>query len=94
LATIAAISARRVMDPSGPASRSAMYAVAVATVAPSASPVRTRATNRRLGVSRIHLSVSRCRRRLRELERSGVLRAYRAIVDAEKIGLAFTAIVL
>ena len=32
--------------PSGPASRSAMYAVAVATVAPSARPVRTRATSR------------------------------------------------
>jgi DNA-binding Lrp family transcriptional regulator len=42
---------------------------------------------------RIHLSVSRCQRRLRELERSGVLSGYHASVDAEKVGLAFTAIV-
>jgi DNA-binding Lrp family transcriptional regulator len=42
---------------------------------------------------RIHLSVSRCQRRLRELERSGVLRGYHAEVDAEKVGLGFTAMV-
>ena len=42
---------------------------------------------------RVHLSVSRCQRRVRELERQGVLRGYRAEVDAEKVGLGFSAIV-
>ena len=42
---------------------------------------------------RILLSVSRCQRRLRELEADGVVRGYHADVDAEKVGLAFTAIV-
>jgi DNA-binding Lrp family transcriptional regulator len=42
---------------------------------------------------RIPLSVSRCQRRLRELEADGVVRGYHADVDAEKIGLGFTAIV-
>jgi DNA-binding Lrp family transcriptional regulator len=42
---------------------------------------------------RVHLSVSRCQRRVRELERAGVLRGYRADVDPEKVGLGFTAIV-
>jgi DNA-binding Lrp family transcriptional regulator len=31
--------------------------------------------------ARINLSVSPCHRRLRELERSGAIRGYRAIVD-------------
>ena len=39
--------------------------------------------------SRVGLSVSPCHRRLRELERSGVIRGYRAIVDAEALGLTF-----
>jgi DNA-binding Lrp family transcriptional regulator len=42
---------------------------------------------------RVGLSVSPCHRRLRELERSGTIRGYRAIVDAAAIGQAFTAIV-
>jgi len=42
---------------------------------------------------RILLSVSRCQRRLRELEADGVVRGYHADVDAEKVGLGFTAIV-
>ena len=39
--------------------------------------------------SRVGLSVSPCHRRLRELERNGVIRGYRAVVDAESLGLMF-----
>jgi DNA-binding Lrp family transcriptional regulator len=42
--------------------------------------------------AKIGLSISPCHRRLRELERSGVIRGYRAIVDAEAVGLAFEAL--
>jgi DNA-binding Lrp family transcriptional regulator len=42
---------------------------------------------------RIPLSVSRCQRRLRELEAAGVVRGYHADVDAGKVGLGFSAIV-
>jgi DNA-binding Lrp family transcriptional regulator len=42
---------------------------------------------------RIPLSVSRCQRRVRELEASGVLRGYHADVDPVAVGLGFTAIV-
>jgi DNA-binding Lrp family transcriptional regulator len=42
---------------------------------------------------RVGLSISPCHRRVRELERSGAIRGYRAVVDAEAIGLAFEAIV-
>ena len=42
---------------------------------------------------RVGLSVSPCHRRLRELERSGVIRGYRAIVDAAAVGLTFQALV-
>ena len=42
---------------------------------------------------RVQLSVSPCHRRLRELERSGVIRGYRAIVDADALGLTFQALV-
>jgi DNA-binding Lrp family transcriptional regulator len=42
---------------------------------------------------RVGLSVSPCHRRLRELERSGVIRGYRAVVDTDAVGLAFEAIV-
>jgi DNA-binding Lrp family transcriptional regulator len=43
--------------------------------------------------ARINLSVSPCHRRLRELERSGAVRGYRAIVDPAAVGLAFQALV-
>lgn len=42
---------------------------------------------------RVQLSVSPCHRRLRELERSGTIRGYRAIVDASALGLTFQALV-
>lgn len=42
---------------------------------------------------RVGLSVSPCHRRLRELERSGAIRGYRAVVDAELVGLGFEALV-
>lgn len=41
----------------------------------------------------VGLSVSPCHRRLAELERSGVIQGYRAIIDAEKVGLGFEALV-
>ncbi len=44
-ATVATMPEWRLTEPSGPASRSAMYAVTVATAAPSATLVRTRATS-------------------------------------------------
>src|SRR5262249_60900836 len=43
--------------------------------------------------AQIGLSVSPCHRRLRELERSGAIRGYRAVVGAEALGLAFEALV-
>jgi DNA-binding Lrp family transcriptional regulator len=42
---------------------------------------------------RIGLSLSPCHRRLRELERTGVITGYRALVDAESVGLGFQALV-
>lgn len=42
---------------------------------------------------RVGLSVSPCHRRLRELERSGAIRGYRALVDATTLGLTFQALV-
>ncbi len=42
---------------------------------------------------RVRLSVSPCHRRLRELERSGAIRGYRAIVDPAAVGLSFEALV-
>src|SRR5262252_10424200 len=42
---------------------------------------------------RVSLTVAPCHRRLRELERSGAIRGYRAVVDAEALGLAFEALV-
>jgi DNA-binding Lrp family transcriptional regulator len=41
----------------------------------------------------VGLSVSPCHRRVRELERSGAIRGYRAIVDAGALGLSFEALV-
>ncbi len=43
--------------------------------------------------AQIGLSVSPCHRRLRELERSGAISGYRAIVDPEAVGLRFQALV-
>ena len=42
---------------------------------------------------RVRLSVSPCHRRLRELERAGAIRGYRAIVDPGAIGLGFHVLV-
>ena len=38
---------------------------------------------------RVGLSASACLRRVQELERTGVIRGYRAILDAEKTGRSF-----
>lgn len=43
--------------------------------------------------ARIGLSISPTHRRLRDLESSGAIRAYRAIVDPEIVGLTFEALV-
>lgn len=43
--------------------------------------------------AQIGLSVSPCHRRLRELERSGAITGYRAIVNPEAVGLRFQALV-
>jgi DNA-binding Lrp family transcriptional regulator len=42
---------------------------------------------------RVGLSVAPCHRRLRELERVGAIRGYRAVVDAAALGLGFEALV-
>lgn len=41
----------------------------------------------------VGLSISPCHRRLAELEKSGVIRGYQAVIDAEKVGLRFEALV-
>ncbi|NIV40754.1 MAG: winged helix-turn-helix transcriptional regulator, partial [Anaerolineae bacterium] len=43
--------------------------------------------------SRAGLSASACLRRVQEMERSGVIRGYRALLDREAMGRGFTAIV-
>ncbi|MGV9560984.1 Lrp/AsnC family transcriptional regulator [Streptomyces sp. NPDC003480] len=43
--------------------------------------------------ARVRLSVSPCHRRLRELERTGAIRGYRAVVDPAAVGLNFEALV-
>jgi len=43
--------------------------------------------------ARIGLSISPCHRRLRELERTGVITGYRAVVDPVAVGLTFQALV-
>jgi DNA-binding Lrp family transcriptional regulator len=43
--------------------------------------------------ARVGLSVSPCHRRLRELERSGAIQGYRAVVDPAALGLTFQALV-
>jgi DNA-binding Lrp family transcriptional regulator len=42
---------------------------------------------------KVGLSVSPCHRRLRDLERTGVIRGYRAVVDPAAVGLTFEALV-
>src|SRR5262249_48576841 len=41
----------------------------------------------------VGLSISPCHRRVRELERSGAIRGYRAVVDPDALGFAFEALV-
>ncbi|MBK3642039.1 Lrp/AsnC family transcriptional regulator [Streptomyces sp. NPDC001260] len=43
--------------------------------------------------ARVRLSVSPCHRRLRDLEREGAIRGYRAVVDPAAVGLTFEALV-
>ena len=43
--------------------------------------------------ARVRLSVSPCHRRLRELERTGVIRGYRALVDPATLGAGFETLV-
>ncbi|MEV4940686.1 Lrp/AsnC family transcriptional regulator [Streptomyces zaomyceticus] len=43
--------------------------------------------------ARVRLSVSPCHRRLRDLEREGAIRGYRAVVDPGAVGLHFEALV-
>ena len=43
--------------------------------------------------AQVGLSVSPCHRRLRDLERSGAIRGYRAVVNGEALGLTFEALV-
>ncbi|MDT0438876.1 MULTISPECIES: Lrp/AsnC family transcriptional regulator [Streptomyces] len=43
--------------------------------------------------SRVRLSVSPCHRRLRDLEREGAIRGYRAVVDPAAVGLHFETLV-
>jgi len=42
---------------------------------------------------RVRLSAGPCHRRLRELERSGVIRGYRAVVDPAAVGLGFEVLI-
>ncbi|MEV6548672.1 Lrp/AsnC family transcriptional regulator [Streptomyces sp. NPDC051597] len=43
--------------------------------------------------ARVQLSVSPCHRRLRDLEREGAIRGYRAVVEPAAVGLDFEALV-
>ncbi|MGH3192218.1 MAG: Lrp/AsnC family transcriptional regulator, partial [Streptosporangiaceae bacterium] len=42
---------------------------------------------------RVSLTVAPCQRRLRELERTGVIRGYRAVIDPAAVGLGFEVLV-
>ncbi|GAA0198492.1 Lrp/AsnC family transcriptional regulator [Glutamicibacter creatinolyticus] len=42
---------------------------------------------------KVGLTVAPCHRRIRELERSGVISGYQAVVDAKLVGLGFEALV-
>ena len=44
--------------------------------------------------SRVGLSPSACLRRVQELERSGVIRGYRAVLDRSQLGVAITIFVM
>jgi Lrp/AsnC family leucine-responsive transcriptional regulator len=41
----------------------------------------------------VHLSASQCARRVQRLEEAGIIRGYRAVVDATSIGLGVTGVV-
>jgi DNA-binding Lrp family transcriptional regulator len=43
--------------------------------------------------AKVRLSLSPCHRRLRDLERAGAIRGYRAVVDPAALGLTFEALV-
>ena len=43
--------------------------------------------------TKVGLSLSPCHRRLRELERAGIITGYRARIDPEAVGLSFEALV-
>ena len=43
--------------------------------------------------ARVRLSLSPCQRRLRELERTGVIRGYHAVIDPAALDLGFQAVV-
>ena len=43
--------------------------------------------------ARVRLSAAPCHRRLRELERTGVIKGYRAVVDPTAVGLGFEVLV-
>ena len=43
--------------------------------------------------ARVGLSLSPCHRRLRDLERTGVIKGYRAVIDPTAVGLTFQALV-
>lgn len=43
--------------------------------------------------ARVGLSPSACLRRVQDLEQSGVIQGYRAVLDRRKLGIGFTAIV-
>lgn len=43
--------------------------------------------------TRVGLSLSPCHRRLRDLERSGTIRGYRAVIDSAAVGLGFEVLV-
>jgi DNA-binding Lrp family transcriptional regulator len=43
--------------------------------------------------ARVGLSPSACLRRVQELERTGVIRGYRAVLDRSRLGIGFTAFI-
>ena len=51
------------------------------------------ASHRHQLAERVSLSVAPCHRRLRELERTGAIRGYRAIIDPAAVGLGFEVLV-
>ncbi|GAB1362636.1 Lrp/AsnC family transcriptional regulator [Rhodobacter sp.] len=51
-----------------------------------------RQTNLQLA-ERVGLSPSACLRRVQEMERAGIIKGYRAVLDPDKLGIGFTAYV-